>query len=371
MKYRLGLDLGTNSIGWSIFSLDDENNVIELKDLGVRIFSDGRDPKTKEPLAVARRTARSQRKLIYRRKIRRKQVFRLLLSQSLFPAAKEECLSLKSANPYKLRIKALDEKLEPYELGRALFNLAVRRGFKSNRKDGSREETSEKKTTGEIKSQADMQNALDKAIKESGYRTITEFLYKMQDKNGGTRFTPGRMTYYPTRKMYEDEFNKIRSAQEKYYPTIDWDAIFKAIFYQRPLKAQQRGYCIYEKDKERTFKAMPCAQKLRILQDIGNLAYYDGISKVKKELNDDQDKILYDLFNSKDKVSFDQIRKALNLPETYSFNLEENRDSLIGNPTAVKMRSKNRFGKLWDNIPLEEQDLIVETIITADEDEAT
>ncbi|MBR5932418.1 MAG: type II CRISPR RNA-guided endonuclease Cas9 [Treponema sp.] len=370
MKYRLGLDLGTNSIGWSIFSLDDENNVIELKDLGVRIFSDGRDPKTKEPLAVARRTARSQRKLIYRRKIRRKQVFRLLLSQSLFPAAKEECLSLKSANPYKLRIKALDEKLEPYELGRALFNLAVRRGFKSNRKDGSREETSEKKTTGEIKSQADMQNALDKAIKESGYRTITEFLYKMQDKNGGTRFTPGRMTYYPTRKMYEDEFNKIRSAQEKYYPTIDWDAIFKAIFYQRPLKAQQRGYCIYEKDKERTFKAMPCAQKLRILQDIGNLAYYDGISKVKKELNDDQDKILYDLFNSKDKVSFDQIRKALNLPETYSFNLEENRDSLIGNPTAVKMRSKNRFGKLWDNIPLEEQDLIVETIITADEDEA-
>lgn len=370
MKYRLGLDLGTNSIGWSIFSLDDENKVQELKDLGVRIFSDGRDPKTKEPLAVARRTARSQRKLIYRRKIRRKQVFRLLQSQSLFPAAKEECLSLKSANPYELRIKALDEKLEPYELGRALFNLAVRRGFKSNRKDGSREETSEKKSTSETKSQADMQNALDKAIKESGYRTITEFLYKMQDKNGGTRFAPGRMTYYPTRKMYEEEFSKIRSKQEKYYPTVDWDAIYKAIFYQRPLKAQQRGYCIYEKDKERTFKAMPCAQKLRILQDIGNLAYYDGASKVKKELNDDQDKILYDLFNSKDKVSFDQIRKALNLPETYSFNLEENRDSLIGNPTAVKMRSKNRFGKLWDTIPLEEQDLIVETIITADEDDA-
>lgn len=370
MKYRLGLDLGTNSIGWSIFSLDDENKVQELTDLGVRIFSDGRDPKTKEPLAVARRAARSQRKLIYRRKIRRKQTFRLLQSQNLFPATKEECLSLKSANPYELRIKALDEKLEPYELGRALFNLAVRRGFKSNRKDGSREETSEKKSTSETKSQADMQNALDKAIKESGYRTITEFLYKMQDKNGGTRFTPGRMTYYPTRKMYEEEFNKIRSAQENYYPTIDWDAIFKAIFYQRPLKAQQRGYCIYEKDKERTFKAMPCAQKLRILQDIGNLAYYDGISKVKKELNDDQDKILYTLFNSKDKVSFDQIRKALNLPETYSFNLEENRDSLIGNPTAVKMRSKNRFGKLWDTIPLEEQDLIVETIITADEDDA-
>ena len=51
-KWRLGLDLGTNSIGWSVFSLDNDNNVLELKDLGVRIFSDGRDPKTKEPLAV-------------------------------------------------------------------------------------------------------------------------------------------------------------------------------------------------------------------------------------------------------------------------------------------------------------------------------
>ena len=80
-KYRLGLDLGTNSIGWSIFSLDKDNEPLELVDLGVRIFSDGRDSKTKEPLAVTRRTARGQRKLIYRRKLRRKQLFRLLQQQ--------------------------------------------------------------------------------------------------------------------------------------------------------------------------------------------------------------------------------------------------------------------------------------------------
>lgn len=367
-KWRLGLDLGTNSIGWSVFSLDDENNVLNLEDLGVRIFSDGRNPKTKEPLAVERRTARSQRKIIYRRKLRRKQAFRLLQAQGLFPSTKEECLALKVLNPYKLRIKALDSKLEPYELGRALFNLAVRRGFKSNRKDGSREETSEKKQPDEIKSQSDMQSHLEKAIKESGCRTITEFLVKNEKENGGLRFVPGRMTYYPTRKMYEVEFDLIKAEQIKYYPNIDWNSIFKAVFYQRPLKAQPRGYCIYETDKERTFKALPCSQKLRILQDIGNLAYYD-FSKNKTELNDEQDKILYELLNSKDKVTFDQMRKALKLSEAYSFNLEENRDFLIGSPTAVKMRSKNRFGKLWDEITLEEQDKIVETIITADEDE--
>lgn len=368
-KWRLGLDLGTNSIGWSVFSLDDDNEILKLEDMGVRIFSDGRNPKG-EPLAKERRTARSQRKLIYRRKLRRKQAFRLLQKQRLFPATKEECLQLKLLNPYELRIKALDDKLEPFELGRALFNLAVRRGFKSNRKDGSREETSEKKTSDEIKTQSEMQNHLEKAIEESECRTITEFLYKNRDTNGGIRFVPGRMTYYPTRKMYEKEFNLIRSVQEKYYPQVDWDGIYKAIFNQRHLETQTRGKCLYENDKERTFKAMPCSQKLRILQDISNLAYYDGASKTKIEINDDQDKILYDLLNSKDKVTFDQMRKALNLSASNSFNLEENREFLIGNPTAVKMRSKNRFGKLWDEIPLEEQDIIVETIITADEDEA-
>lgn len=367
-KWRLGLDLGTNSIGWSVFSLDDDNKILKLEDMGVRIFSDGRDPNTKEPLAVARRSARAQRKLIYRRKLRRKQAFRLLQSQGLFPATKEECIKLKMLNPYELRIKALDEKLEPYELGRALFSLAVRRGFKSNRKDANQEETSDNKKVSEKLDQKGMQTALENAIKETGCRTITEFLVKYQEQNKGLRFAPGRMTYYPTRKMYEDEFSQIRAQQIQYYSQIDWDAIYKAIFYQRPLKPQPRGFCLYEKDKERTFKAMPSAQKLRILQDIGNLAYYDGVSKTKTEVNDDQDKILYELLNSKDKVTFDQIRKALKLTTSNSFNLEENRDFLIGNPTAVKMRSKNRFGKLWDEIPLEEQDLIVETIITADED---
>ena len=45
MKYRLGLDLGTNSIGWSVYSLTEENEIAALEDLGVRIFSDGRNPK--------------------------------------------------------------------------------------------------------------------------------------------------------------------------------------------------------------------------------------------------------------------------------------------------------------------------------------
>ena len=56
---RLGLDIGTNSIGWWLYST--ENGVItDVIDGGVRIFSDGRDPKSGGSLAVDRRAARAR-----------------------------------------------------------------------------------------------------------------------------------------------------------------------------------------------------------------------------------------------------------------------------------------------------------------------
>lgn len=366
MKYRLGLDLGTNSIGWAVYSLDEDNEPEKLEDLGVRIFSDGRNPKSKEPLAVERRTARGQRRIIYRRKLRRRETFRLLQKQGLLPVKKDEDQSLKLMNPYELRIKAIDEKLEPFELGRVLFNLSVRRGFKSNRKDGSQEETKENSKSEKL-TQADKCSNLSNAIKTSGCRTLGEFLWKNREKNGGTRFAPNRMDYYPVRQLYIEEFNLIRQKQEPFYPDVDWNEIYSKIFFQRPLKIQERGKCQYMPEKERTFKAMPCAQKIRILQDVFNLSFI-AEGKSKKLLPEWQNEIIK-LLDSKEKVTFKEIRKKLGLDENITFNLEsETRDFLQGNSTAVKLRSKNRFGEIWDSLSLEEQDNIVECLITAQED---
>src|SRR3546814_3693545 len=49
MTTHLGLDIGTNSIGWCLYDSD------SIRDIGVRIFSDGRDPKSGASLAVDRR----------------------------------------------------------------------------------------------------------------------------------------------------------------------------------------------------------------------------------------------------------------------------------------------------------------------------
>ncbi|WP_149554801.1 type II CRISPR RNA-guided endonuclease Cas9 [Treponema pectinovorum] len=368
MNWRLGLDLGTNSIGWSVISLDSEKNVNSLIDLGVRIFSDGRNQKTKEPLAVARRIARGARKSIHRRKIRRRKTFKLLQKEGLFPLSKEEAQALKLKNPYELRIDALERKLEPFELGRVLFNLSVRRGFKSNRKDNNQEETKDTVSANKTKySQTEMCSNLENAVKNSGYRTLGEFLWKMQEENHGIRFAPNRNVFYPTRKLYEQEFSLIKEKQSEFYPNVDWDAIYQEIFYQRPLKAQPRGKCQFMRDKDRTYKALPCSQKIRILQEVRNLKYIDE-SKKTCPISEEGEAIIIGLLNTKKDVTFDAMRKALKLSSECTFNLEENRESLKGNSTAVIMRSKNRFGEMWDKLTLEEQDQIVETMITADED---
>ncbi len=67
---------------------------------------------------------------------------------------------------YLLRKRALDHRLEPFELGRVLFHLIQRRGFKSNRKE-TKKNPKEKEDQGAIK--ADI-HSLELAIQESGAR---------------------------------------------------------------------------------------------------------------------------------------------------------------------------------------------------------
>ena len=54
--YRLGIDLGTNSLGWCVLDLSADLSPVAVREMGVRIFSDGRDAKSGASLAVDRRT---------------------------------------------------------------------------------------------------------------------------------------------------------------------------------------------------------------------------------------------------------------------------------------------------------------------------
>lgn len=379
MSYRMGLNLGTDFVGWAVLSLDENHEIDEIKDMGVRVFPDGRDPKTKEPLAVKRRTARGIRRNLYRRKLRRRQLFRLLQKAGLMPASLGEARLLKMADPYLLRKEALERNLAPYELGRALFHLGVRRGFKSNRRIGTETIEPKKgwgvnnaKVFGEEKfasvkmNQADKSEYLSRRIVESGCRTLGEFLFRQRENGGSVRFAPERTLFYPTRKLYEEEFEAIRSFQQKAYPDVCWDEIRSVIFYQRPLRPQERGCCPFYPNEKRTFKSMPCSQRFRILREVLSLEYFDGNKKEVKPTRAQQDLIIGRLEQKKE-VKFDDIRKLLKIDG--DFNLEAGgRDKLKGNTTAYELRKKSRFGELWDTFTLREQDEIVSVLIEADED---
>ncbi len=62
MRYRLALDLGSTSLGWAMIRLDSQDAPCAIVKAGVRIFSDGRNPKDGSSLAVTRRDARAMRR---------------------------------------------------------------------------------------------------------------------------------------------------------------------------------------------------------------------------------------------------------------------------------------------------------------------
>src|SRR3546814_18890923 len=79
MTTHLGLDIGTNSIGWCLYDSD------SIRDIGVRIFSDGRDPKSGASLAVDRRNARAMHRRRDRYLRRRSALLQALVETGLMP----------------------------------------------------------------------------------------------------------------------------------------------------------------------------------------------------------------------------------------------------------------------------------------------
>ena len=139
MLHRLGLDVGTNSLGWSLISLDNTSAPQTIIDAGARIFDDGRVKKSLASLKADRRVARQARRRRDRFLQRQKSLRRALIKWGLFPLDKEAQKQLETLDPYDIHARAIDEMCDPYHIGRAFWHINQRRGFKSNRKTADNE----------------------------------------------------------------------------------------------------------------------------------------------------------------------------------------------------------------------------------------
>ncbi len=411
-KYRFGLDVGTNSLGWSVLELDSGVTPCAIAAAGSRIFSEGRDSKSKATLAATRREKRSARRRRDRFKQRQRFLLHELTRAGLFPKSKERRKELQVLNPLALRAKALTEPLKPHEVGRALFHLNQRRGFKSNRKDRSEqapggmvsrsarlllqqmsliepEMASEeyRKLSREEKRQvrqaeADARNHALRKLANKGELTYGSFLYGRQHQRKPTRARPGAghdgklYDVYPTRELYEDEFNKIWQAQSQHHLKLMTEQVrqrvHRAIFHQRPLRPQKRGKCTYLPGEDRTFRAMPSFQRYRIYQEVNSLEWWDGYANRKvREYPDARDEIVQLLERVATKsglVTFGKMKgvlKKLNYAEgNFKFNFEtQKRRGFDGNLTSNLMQHEDCIGEDWHSWPLERQDELIDAIL--------
>ena len=372
MKYRLGLDLGSTSLGWCVLELDSNGDIKNIKDAGVRIFPDGRDDKTKVPLSVNRREARGQRRNRDRYLKRRQRLIESLVKFGLMPSDIEKRKELIKLNPYELRAKAIKEKLSLYELGRALFHINQRRGFKSNRKY----DITDKDEKGKILTAS--QKLKDK-IAEYGCKTIGEFLWKRY-KNGETvrvKMKDGQYDFYPLREMYEKEVDIIFKKQIEFYPEILEKAekeIKEIIFFQRDLLPQEKGYCEFEKNEKRIAKAHPLFQEFRIEQDVNNL---DTDGRMGEYLSEEQKNKIKQILNNCEiapnknnfEISFSKIKTQIGLNKNVKFNFEsDKRKGLKCNTTNFLLSSEDCFGEEWYKLNDEKRAEVVEWLISDKKD---
>ena len=384
VSYRLGLDLGSNSIGWTAVRLDNDREPCGILAMGVRVFPDGRDPQSKASNAGTRRSARGARRQHRRSRQRRNKFLSLLIEHGLMPRDEAIRKGLERRDPYRLRAKALNEELPAHHVGRALLHLNQRRGFQSNRKTEQTKQSASE--TGVIK---DAAKRLDEQMNALGTHTLGEFLYRHRRQGQRVRFrnegTPGgkaEYKFYPTREMLLDEFDKIWDAQEPHHKTIMTaeakQALRATIADQLPLRPQPVGKCTLDpaRDKDdldgfRCPWAHPLAQRFRIWQEVRNLEVEETGQQSKRLSKEEGDKVARALLQQ-NTVSFNRIRKLLDLPPDMSFNLESaKRAKLLGDQTAAKLSHKNFFGPAWRKLPLDRQIEIVEQLLDDTRDDNT
>ena len=391
----LGLDLGTNSVGWALLE-GRGGKPREIIDVGVRIFNEAIDSKNKTPKNAQRRQARLARRVLQRRARRKRKMLSLLVKQGFLPHKALSSTNLEGilhelGDPYELRARALNDRLSEHELGRVFFHLVQRRGFLSNKKtllgdmaddpdvkeilqqddkpDNQSDSDEEKKKNKEESEFKRHISELRNKIEASGARTLGEYLHKHRKNNlKRNRSHAGEYEYLRTdRRMYQEEFDKIVKAQRRLGASLPQETVeaelHKIIFFQRPLKfrSDRVGKCTLELGKNRARMGRLEAQRFRYLQDINHLKYRD-IDDSERSVGDNDRTKLKELFETVEKPTFSKIKKVLGLSKGVKLNLEEyGTKKLKGNTTACRIR---KVYSGWDELSAEQQKKLVEDLIT-------
>ena len=377
MTKILGIDTGTNSLGWAI--VEKQVDEYHLLDKGVNIFQEGvKMEKGIESSKAAERTAhKAARVRNYRIKLRKIRLLRILSDAHLCPPLSKAELSAwrlkkeypknelfmqwqatdddSEKTPYAYRHKCLHESLDfnsmtdRYILGRAFYHMIQRRGFLSNRKDQSGDDT------GKVKESI---SNLTQEVHDAGYEYLGDYFYSLYKRGKKIR------NHYTARnEHYLAEFKAICEKQDldKNLGPEVVHQIEKAIFDQRPLKSQkgQVGKCVFEKNKTKCPSSHPMYEEFRMLSFINNIKIQTPNDDVLRPLSSEERELITPLFFRKSKKQFDfeDIAKKLAPKKQYGFykkNTDAEMPYLFNYPMdtpvsgcPVTTALKDIFGENW------------------------
>ncbi|MDO9311482.1 MAG: type II CRISPR RNA-guided endonuclease Cas9, partial [Nitrosomonas sp.] len=323
---------------------------------GVRIFSNGRNPKDGSSLAVTRREARAMRRRRDRLLKRKARMMRTLIEYGFLPAEEIQRKALETMNPFAFRAKGLEEALTPSEFGRALFHINQRRGFKSNRKTDKKDSDS-----GALKIAI---NKLRETLRTENCRTVGEWLHKRNEagqtvraryrqnkiiRDDGKAKIDKYYDLYIDRAMIEQEFDVLWRKQAEFNPTLFTEAarvdLKDVLLHQRPLKPVKPGRCTFMPDEERAPLALPSTQRFRMYQEVNNLRILrEGLKEELLTMQQRDDLIA--ALEKNNKRTFTQIKKLLGVGGAVQFNFEDpKREELKGNTTSAILGKEGYFGE--------------------------
>lgn len=229
MKKILGLDLGTNSIGWAYVTEGETQSESEIKQIGSRVIqfdnfvSTATGKESKEPLKdfaggkgispnAGRTKSRGARRNLDRYQLRRENLLEVLTKANFINVETKLCEDGKQTTfqTWELRAKAATEKIELEEFARVLLAINKKRGYKSSRKAKNEEEG----------------KAIDGMgiAKELYEKNLTPGQFVFQNLKARKKVIPD---FY--RSDLQSEFDKVWDFQKQFYPEILTNDFYKEL----------------------------------------------------------------------------------------------------------------------------------------------
>lgn len=366
MKRVLGLDLGTNSIGWAVIDVpEDGEDTGSVVAMGSRIFTMGAEEAGSALVTPAkeRRQKRSMRRQITRRAKRRRRIRDELTRIGLLPDDNREFDILMDSDPHDLLWRSGEgEGLTLREIGRVIYWFSSKRGFLSLRSEGAdlTDDDDERAARPRYR-RPQVHSETGEIVAQGQEGKLVDFLNEQAVHH--PELITDRLVYgargelaYPIRPITRERFIGDGT-------WLDEFGIHGLVFFQRSIYWDEGtiGRCSIDPRSggPRTLRADRLAQKFRVWKTVVDLRVGDP----ERPLSDDERKIAYEALMSLKTLTFGSLRKKLRLPEDASINFERSeRKSLAGNETDAAMRTALGADH-WNSLGEDDRDRVVSLLL--------